>query len=152
MESESTQHIQDQLALRALVDKFSILADRKEAWQQTELFTENAIVETYVGGQLVTNLNGRKEIGNTFDNFLKKFDLVYHFNGQHLVSINGDSASGTLYCLTYLYGVEDGKKVKTSIGIRYSDEYVREQSNWLISKRTSYFDWRETAPLEAARV
>jgi hypothetical protein len=148
--NESSGEIRDQLALRALVDKFSILADRKEAWQQTELFTEDAVVETYVGGKLVTNLKGRKDIGSTFDNFLKPFDLVYHFNGQHLVAIKGDSATGTLYCLTYLYGTENGKKVKTSIGIRYSDNYVRQQGKWLIAKRTSYFDWRETTPVAQA--
>ncbi len=135
--------IEDKIALRALVDTFSILADQKEARKQTELFTENAIVETYINGTLATKLKGREEIGNTFENFLKNFDIVYHFNGQHLVSIQGDHATGTLYCMTYLFGTENGKKLKTSIGVRYHDEYVRENGKWLIGKRTSLFDWLE---------
>jgi hypothetical protein len=135
--------IEDKIALRALVDTFSILADQKEARKQTELFTENAIVETYINGTLATKLKGREEIGNTFENFLKNFDIVYHFNGQHLVSIQGDHATGTLYCMTYLFGTENGKKLKTSIGVRYHDEYVRENGKWLIGKRTSFFDWLE---------
>jgi|SRR5215216_7041660 hypothetical protein len=147
MKSGSTnvnmREIEDKIQLRELVDTFSILADKKEVRKQTELFTENATVETYRNGALVSKLRGRKEIGNAFENFLKNFDIVYHFNGQHLVSIQGNQATGTLYCLTYLFGQENGKRVKTSIGVRYNDEYVRENGKWLISKRTSFFEWQE---------
>jgi hypothetical protein len=45
--------------------------------------------------------------------------------------------------VTYLFGTENGKRVKTSIGVRYNDEYVRENGKWLIRKRTSFFDWME---------
>ncbi len=137
------REIEDKIELRELVDTFSVMADKKEARKQTELFTEDATVETYINGALVTKLHGRKEIGDTFENFLKNFNVVYHFNGQHLVSIQGDRATGTLYCMTYLFGKENGKRVKTTFGIRYNDEYVREKGKWLISKRTSFFEWQE---------
>ena len=141
--SANMREIEDKIELRELVDTFSILADKKEARKQTELFTVNSTVETYINGASVTKLQGRKEIGDAFANFLKNFDIVYHFNGQHLVSIQGDHATGTLYCLTYLFGKENGKRVKTTFGIRYNDEYVREKGKWLISKRTSFFEWQE---------
>lgn len=92
---------------------------------------------------MVSKLSGRKEIGSAFEGFLKSFETVYHFNGQHVVSIQGDRATGDLYCMTYLFGKEDGKTVKTTIGVRYKDEYVLENGRWLISRRTSYFDWQE---------
>jgi SnoaL-like domain len=139
----NTREIEDKVRLRELVDTFSILADKKEARKQTELFTEDATVETYSNGALVSKLRGREEIGNAFANFLKNFDIVYHFNGQPLASIQGDHATGNLYCLTYLFGKENGKRVKTSIGVRYNDEYVGEKGKWLISKRTSFFEWQE---------
>jgi hypothetical protein len=141
--SAHMRQIEDKIELRELVDTFSILADKKEARKQTELFTEDATVETYINGASVTKLRGRKEIGDAFEGFLKNFDIVYHFNGQHLVSVQGDHATGTLYCLTYLFSKENGKGVKTSIGVRYNDEYVREKGRWLISKRTSFFEWQE---------
>ncbi|MDP2160303.1 MAG: nuclear transport factor 2 family protein, partial [Flavobacterium sp.] len=106
--------IENRTALRELVDTFSILADKKEVQKQTELFTESAIVETYRNGELVSRLEGPKEIGVAFENFLKNFEAVYHFNGQHLVSINGDKATGILYCTTYLIRSENGKKIKTT--------------------------------------
>ena len=40
-----TKEIEDRIAIKNLVDTFSILADQKETQKQTLLFTENAIVE-----------------------------------------------------------------------------------------------------------
>ncbi len=134
---------EDKMALKELVDTFSILADKKDVKAQTFLFTPDATVETFVGGVSVTKLKGRKEMEDTFGAFLKNFETVYHFNGQQTVKINGDKATGTSYCLVTLIGTENGKKMKTTIGVFYQDEYVRENNRWLIAKRTSVFDWRE---------
>ena len=130
-----------------MVDTFSILADKKDVKAQVQLFTANAMVETYVNGVSVTKLNGRKEMEDTFGAFLKNFEIVYHFNGQQTVTINGNKASGILYCMVTLIGIENGKKMKTSIGIFYEDEYVRENGKWLIAKRKSVFDWQDKREL-----
>ncbi|GLU52637.1 nuclear transport factor 2 family protein [Dyadobacter frigoris] len=88
---------------------------------------------------------GRKEIELAFEDFLKDFETVYHFNGQQKLTINGDHATGTCYCLVTLIGMENGKKIKTIIGATYQDEYVRENCRWLIAKRIGNFDWQEKA-------
>ena len=82
-----------------------------------------------------------------FGAFLSNFETVYHFNGQQTVKINGDRATGTSYCLVTLIGTENGKKMKTNIGVIYQDEYVRENNRWLIAKRTSVFDWQDKREL-----
>ena len=139
--------IEDRIALKELVDVFSNLADQKETEKQTFLFTENATVETLVNGQPAGELVGRKQIGDAFANFLKNFEVVYHSNGQQTVTITGDRASGTSYCLVVLIGSENGKKMKTTMGVYYYDQYVRENGKWLIAKRQSTFAWREHAEL-----
>lgn len=139
--------IEDRLALKELVDNFSILADKKDVRAQTQLFTANGMVETYRKDALVTKLAGRKEMENVFGAFLKNFETVYHFNGQQTVTLNGDKASGVSYCMVTLIGVENGKKMKTSIGVYYQDEYVRENGRWLIAKRRSVFDWEDRREL-----
>ena len=48
--------IEDRMAIKNLVDTFSVLADVKETEKQTSLFTEDALVETFIGGKLVTSL------------------------------------------------------------------------------------------------
>jgi predicted double-glycine peptidase len=55
-------------------------------------------------------------MAEAFGQFLKDFDTVYHFNGQQVVTIDGDYGTGTCYCLITLIGSENGKKMDTTIG------------------------------------
>jgi hypothetical protein len=141
------QAIEDRIALKNLVDTFSTLADRKEIQQQTLLFTEDAVSETFVNGQSVSSLKGRKQIGETFAAFLNTFETVYHINGQQTVTLNGDKATGISYCFVTLIGTESGKKIKTSIGAYYTDDFVRQNGHWLIAHRKATFAWQEKQPL-----
>lgn len=134
-------------ALRELVDNFSILADKKEVWKQTELFTKDATVDSYVNGELTSSFKGTKEIGAAFEAFLANFETVCHSNGQHVTSINGNKAEGTLYCRVDLISSENGKKVNNASGVSYKDEYVYENGQWLIAKRTSTFMWNDRKEL-----
>ena len=140
--------IEDKIALKELVDKFSIWADTKEVNKQVLLFTENATVESFINGKSTGILEGRKQIGDAFLNFLNLFEIVYHLNGQQSVEINGNTAKGTSYCLVTLIGTENGKKMKTTFGIYYNDEFIKKENQWLINKRKSTFSWQEKQELK----
>lgn len=137
------KEFEDRTALKELVDKVSILADKKDFQNQVQLFSKNAVSETFANGTVILKLNGRKEMVEAFSDFLKNFETVYHFNGQQIINISGDKATGTSYCLITLIGIEKGKKIKTKIGAIYYDNYVRENNSWLISKRIGNFEWQE---------
>ncbi len=141
------RQIEDRIALKALVDEFSILADRKDIAAQVLLFTENAKVETMNNGQAVAALVGHKQIGDAFAGFLALFEVVYHINGQQTVTITGDQATGISYCEVTLVGDQNGKKMKTKMGVHYKDDYVRQNGKWLIANRQSTFTWRDVQPL-----
>ena len=53
-------------ALKELVDTFSNLADEKKVAEQMPLFTADAVVNTYIGGELVFAMTGRAEIEKVF--------------------------------------------------------------------------------------
>lgn len=76
------RELSDRAFLKELVDRVSILADKKDFHNQVQLFTENAVSETFAGGALVLKLKGRKEMEEAFGDFLKNFDTVYHFNAN----------------------------------------------------------------------
>lgn len=137
------KELEDRALLRELVDRVSILGDRKDFHAQVQLFSENAVSETFAGGEAILKLKGRKEMEEAFGNFLSEVETVYHFNGQQVLTINGDTAVGTCYCLITLIGQENGKKMKNTIGAIYKDDYVREENRWLIVKRIGNFDWQE---------
>ena len=141
------EELENVRALRELVDNFSILADKKEVWKQTELFTKDATVDSYVNGVLTSSFNGTKEIGEAFEGFLANFETVYHNNGQQIVSINGNKAEGTLYCRVDLISSENGEKINNASAVSYKDEYVYENGQWLIAKRTSTFVWNDRQEL-----
>jgi hypothetical protein len=141
------EELENVRTLRELVDTFSIWADKKEVWKQTELFTKDATVESYANGVLVSSLKGTKQIGEAFEAFLANFETVYHINGQHVVEISGDKAEGTLYCRVDLIGSENGKKINSASAVSYQDEYVYENGQWLIAKRTSNFVWNDRQEL-----
>lgn len=140
--------VEDKIALKELVDEFSILSDQKDGEIQALLFTENAVVKTYLGDKCILTLKGRKQIGDTFGNFLKSQETVYHINGQQTVKVDGDKATGISYCQVTLIANTNGKHTQTMQGVYYNDEYVRVNGKWLINKRDSHFQWRETKIIE----
>ena len=141
--------IEDRMAIKELVDQFSILSDLKHAQAQALLFTEDAVVETYQGDQLTITLKDREQIAAVFGNFLNSLETVYHINGQQTVELNGNRATGVSYCQVTLIGDENGKKMVTNHGVFYQDNYVKgKNGKWLISKRKSTFHWTEKRELK----
>lgn len=144
------EQLEDRAALKTLVDTFSNLADEKRVEEQTLLFTEDAEVTSYVGGERGSSFQGRQQIGEAFAAYLALFDTVYHINGQQTVEIEGDRATGTSYCQVVLIGTQDGQRTKNTSGVIYSDEYVRQDGRWLIARRTSNFTWRTVEDMPPA--
>lgn len=141
------QHMEDQAAIKRVVDRFSNLADIKDIATQMHLFTENATVNTYFGDTLFASMNGREEISKTFNSFIANFEKMYHFNGQMTVDINGDHAVSNHYCLVVLISDNGSKKMKNLNGVTYRDEYIRHEGQWLIARRDSWFTWRDVSEL-----
>ncbi|MCP1661237.1 nuclear transport factor 2 family protein [Neisseria perflava] len=135
----NVQQIQDRFDIKYVVDHFSNLADEKNVADQLPLFTEDAVVETYIDGELFASANGREAIGKVFSDYLALFDKVYHLNGQQTVELNGDSAEGVSYCQVALTHEKDGKPMMLSHYVRYNDSYRRVNGQWLIAKRVAHF-------------
>ena len=137
-------------ALKELVDTFSNLADEKKVAEQMPLFTADAVVNTYIGGELVFAMTGRAEIEKVFSTFLAPFHTVYHLNGQFTVTnLQTDSAEAITYCQVHLVEEKDGKNIVQSHSVRYLDRYVKQDGKWLIAHRIANFMISETRMLNA---
>ncbi|BDT67236.1 hypothetical protein os1_14110 [Comamonadaceae bacterium OS-1] len=141
------QRLEDQAAIKHLVDTFSNLADDKDVARQMPLFTEDATVNTYFGDTLFASMRGREEIGQVFSSFIANFEALYHINGQMTLDIDGDRARSTHYCLVVLVSDTQGKKFKNFNGVIYKDAYVRRNGQWLIAERVARFTWRDVAEM-----
>ena len=143
----------DRLAIRELIDAYAHDADRKLTQAQAALFTDDAVVEVYMGepskdSKPVQTLHGRKEIETGFGDALKQYTLTMHFNGQSTVQITGDSATNESYTLAHHFWTENGKRMLLVMGIRYYDTIVRKDGRWLFAERKLIIDWTDRRPSE----
>lgn len=143
----NNNEVKNKLALRNLVDTFSNLADVQDIAAQVQLFTEDAQVTSYAAGAVTSALKGRKALQEAFSHFLAQFEVVYHINGQQVVEINGDKATGIAYAQVVLIGMQNGKRTQIMQGVRYTDEYVKQEEQWLIASRQSDFVWTDAKVL-----
>lgn len=140
----NTQELSDRIALKEVVDLFSNYADTKDNDAQVALFTQDAEVNIVIDGKQLMSMHGRDEIAKAFGGSMTQYSAVFHMNGQQTVNIDGDTASGTAYSfVTLVEQNDDGNKTTSHQGVRYTDEYRKVEGQWLISKRTSNFIWRD---------
>ena len=135
--------IEDRIAIKAVVDEFSNLADTKELDKQVMLFTEDGIVETISKGQSPIVLKGREQMKQAFSGFLSNFHTVYHQNGQQTIQLDESKAETVSYCRVILIGKQGDKEMKTTLYVMYKDSFVKIDGKWLIKHRTSNFIHRE---------
>jgi len=72
----NTRILEDRIAIKELIDNISILADKKDIHNQVQLFSEDAISETFVEGSLFLKLKGRQEMEQAFADYLKKVKVI----------------------------------------------------------------------------
>lgn len=132
--------MQDKLEIQELVNVFANLADEKDAKSQGELFLENGILEFQMGfdGE-IQNIIGREALVKAFAATINPCIAVYHINGQHIITLNGEEATGTAYCQATLVNDVDGKKIVTVNDVRYRDSYKKVEGKWYLEKRRTTF-------------
>jgi hypothetical protein len=145
----SLEILQTKTELKELVDTFSNLADEKNIPGQMPLFTPDTTVKVYMGDQLLFDISGTEQLEEVFTGFTANVKRSYHMNGQHVVNVDGNSATGILYCQVKLVSEEDGKEFITDHSIRYDDEYVRQNGTWLIKTRISRFSINDKRTLQS---
>jgi ketosteroid isomerase-like protein len=145
----SPQEAADRLAIRELIDAYARCADRRDAKGQMALFTADTRFLVFMDATAADptqELRGRDSLAPVFDN-LNTYAATTHFNGQSTLSLDGDRASGESYCLAHHLTVgEDGKRTMMIASIRYLDDLVKQDGQWLFAERRLMVDWTETRP------
>lgn len=140
------QEAQDKEEIRNLVDQFSNLADEKNPADQMKLFTPDAEVIINMGES--SNTMSYAQTEEAFTRVLTDTDILYHMNGQVSIEVDGDTATGVVYCRVVLIDEnEDGIMMETDEGVIYNDEYVKQDGKWLIARRSSNFLYQDIRPL-----
>jgi hypothetical protein len=91
-----------------------------------ELFTEEAVVDF----GYIAKGKGHKEIGEVFLRIPRNLDLVTQFIHNHLVDVDGDTATGLSY-LDARYA-QDGESVM--VAGKFDEKYTRTKAGWRIQE------------------
>ena len=137
----------DRLALRRLVDAWAHCADRRLAEEQSNLFVPNGTILNYEGDPTThephSTIKGRTAIRTALA-VLNTFTVTLHMNGQSEVMIHGDQAIGETYCLVHQFTGEKDQRQCQTLGIRYYDQFLRQENRWYFAERKLVMDWSDT--------
>jgi pyridoxine 4-dehydrogenase len=113
------------------------------------LFTEDTHFVVYMdtrNPEPTQDLHGREALAPVFD-ALNAYVATMHFNGQSMVELDGDRATGESYCLAHhLTEAEDGSRTLLVASIRYLDTFVKQDGAWLFAERRLMVNWTDTRP------
>ena len=132
------EEMQAKMEIQELVGTFSNLEIDVPA--QMALFTKDTHVKVYMGENLAFDIHGVEELEKIFSQFTAAVKRSHHMNGQHVIKVDGDKATGILYCRAALVTEEDGKEYLADNFIYYEDVYEKADGKWLIAARTSHFN------------
>jgi ketosteroid isomerase-like protein len=139
----------DRLAIRELIDAYAHCADRRDAKGQMALFTGDTRFLVFMdatAAKPTQELHGRESLAPVFDD-LNQYVATMHFNGQSTILLDGDRATGESYCLAHHLKVgQDGQRTMMIASIRYLDELVKQDGQWLFAERRLMVNWAETRP------
>jgi len=133
-----TDTTSDRVALRDLVQAYAAGCDTRDAALLRSCFTDGATLTVHWVDRDATTMTfpaGADQIPEG----LARYDLTFHFIGNHGVQLDGDDATGHTYCLAHhVTGADDHV-----MAIRYEDTFRRERDGWKITERHLRHLWTE---------
>jgi hypothetical protein len=81
----------------------------------------------------------------------RSFIRTCHFLGQTRYMLDGDEASGTVYCQASHLLADGEDEISYVMNIRYEDRYGRTpEEGWRLAQRTAWIDWTERRPASSS--
>jgi hypothetical protein len=146
----SPEEAADRLAIRELVEAYAHCADRRDAKGQMALFTADPHFVVYMNAKDTKpsqELHSREALAPVFAD-LNKYDATMHFVGQStILTLTGGRATGEAYTLAHHLTIDGGKRRLMIAALKYSDQFVKIDGDWLFSERLLYADWIEERAL-----
>ena len=78
---------------------------------------------------------------------LDQFSATLHCVLNTYFEIDGDRATGEVYCVANHVHVVDGVPFRLDMGIRYLDAYARNGDEWVIARRDFNMVWETDQPM-----
>ena len=137
MDTSKLQYLLDRLELNDLVTRYFCSADERDFDKFRSCFVTGTAVD-YSELLPVPAESPVEHVSQVIEATMgEHYGHTQHFMGNHTVTIDGDTARGTTYCLTIhqrLPPCEDEPRLASAL--RYIDRFVRTDVGWRIEHRT----------------
>ena len=141
-----TSEIADRLALRALGEQYAWAVDRRDPDALLAVFHPDGalVLLDHADPTIVTaTRRGHEELAE-ITKIIARYDKTFHFVGTTRYEIDGDRATGEVYCLAHHLTSNRHGGTDYVMLIRYQDTYSRRDATWGFDERRLITDWTET--------
>jgi hypothetical protein len=139
----------DEVAIRLLIERYANGADLRQPEKVAALFTDDGVMEVWLepGSDASIVRAGREEI-TTAIGFLERYRFTQHVIGNCAIEVAGDTAHGETNCTAHHVTGSGADASDRTIYLRYSDDFARVGGQWLIGRRELRAQWITTTPVE----
>lgn len=143
----------ERLALRALVDSYAQTVDAREADRFAGLFAADGELVVFEPEEDEPSISwrGPDELREVM-RLLSSYSTTFHLMANHTCEVDGDSATGEVYCLAHHLTEEGSEADNTLMVIRYRDRYTKVDGAWRFKRRDVLRQWTEHHAAERARL
>lgn len=133
-----------QLALRSLAERYARGVDRRDLDTFVGAFHPDArlLVFNPTETEQPRVMTGHDEIGRV-TTLIQRYDRTYHFLGNSFYEVDGDTATGEVYCQANHLNPGPQGAIDYVMMIRYDDRYRLADGAWKIAERKVLVDWTE---------
>jgi hypothetical protein len=136
----------DRSLLQELVFRYAAAVDARDRDAFLAVFDPEARLSAYAPGadEPFAVQTGHAELGRVPGMMRERFHATQHMMTNHLVALDGDEATGTVYCTARHWNPDPLGGTDLIVVIRYEDTYRRHGESWRIRDRRIRFLWSET--------
>lgn len=133
---------EDKLALRQLVEQYFHGVDHKDLAAVADCFASDCFFQINV--EPPVKLHGREAVRTMFSENAPIL-MSNHSVSHHTIQAEGNRLIGITYAVAHLLiKPADAKRILIR-GLRYDDEYIREEGRWRIARRIHNPLWQTDA-------
>lgn len=118
--------LHDELAIRALIERYADAVNRRDAADFTALWTGDGVWEVFG-----TEIQGRDAVAGAWRGAMQGFAFVFHVAHSAVIDVRGDEASGRWSVSEQLVDAKGEPGILLAL---YHDTYRREDG-WKIARR-----------------
>ena len=135
----------DQLALRGIAERYAAGVDRRDRDLFLSAFHADGrlvLLDHADPTQVFATRRGHDELGAVTE-LIARYDKTFHLIGNARYDVDGDRATGEVYCVAHHLTRDRHGGTDYVMMIRYLDSYSRRDGHWGIDERRLVTDWTE---------